>query len=245
MSWASGKGRFLGALNPRYRLPRDVHRGKQTDPADTRAGPLGEAVHHSRGPRTRHRPAARPGTAQLTGAARRGLLVGLTAASVGVIYGYDLSSIAGALLFITDQFRPDDFAARTADDDGGDRPDRRRTRWRRAGQCDRAKEVDGADRRRLRGVRAAGRDLGVDADAADGAAAARCDHRRLGGGRPGVRGRVGAGGGARIVADRLSAGHDQRTHPRLPGRLPAGRHAQLAVDAWGWPPYPRRCCCRC
>ncbi len=35
---------------------------------------------------------------------RRGLLVGLTAASVGVIYGYDLSSIAGALLFITDQF---------------------------------------------------------------------------------------------------------------------------------------------
>jgi SP family galactose:H+ symporter-like MFS transporter len=61
-------------------------------------------VHHSRGPRPRHRPAARPGTAQLTGAARRGLLVGLTGASVGVIYGYDLSCIAGALLFITDQF---------------------------------------------------------------------------------------------------------------------------------------------
>jgi MFS transporter, SP family, galactose:H+ symporter len=60
-------------------------------------------VHHPRGPRTRHRPAARPGTAQLTGA-RRALLVGLTAASVGVIYGYDLSSIAGALLFMTDQF---------------------------------------------------------------------------------------------------------------------------------------------
>jgi SP family galactose:H+ symporter-like MFS transporter len=35
---------------------------------------------------------------------QRGLLVGLTAASVGVIYGYDLSCIAGALLFITDQF---------------------------------------------------------------------------------------------------------------------------------------------
>jgi MFS transporter, SP family, galactose:H+ symporter len=35
---------------------------------------------------------------------RLGLLVGLTAASVGVIYGYDLSNIAGALLFITDQF---------------------------------------------------------------------------------------------------------------------------------------------
>jgi sugar porter (SP) family MFS transporter len=32
------------------------------------------------------------------------LLVGLTAASVGVIYGYDLSSIAGALLFISKQF---------------------------------------------------------------------------------------------------------------------------------------------
>jgi sugar porter (SP) family MFS transporter len=35
---------------------------------------------------------------------RRGLPVGLTAASIGVIYGYDLSSIAGALLFVTDQF---------------------------------------------------------------------------------------------------------------------------------------------
>lgn len=35
---------------------------------------------------------------------RRGLLVGLTAASVGVIYGYDLSGIASALLFIADQF---------------------------------------------------------------------------------------------------------------------------------------------
>ncbi|OSC43037.1 sugar porter family MFS transporter [Mycobacterium decipiens] len=35
---------------------------------------------------------------------RRGLLVGLTAASVGVIYGYDLSIIAGALLFITEDF---------------------------------------------------------------------------------------------------------------------------------------------
>lgn len=32
------------------------------------------------------------------------MLVGLTAASVGVIYGYDLSGIAGALLFVTDQF---------------------------------------------------------------------------------------------------------------------------------------------
>jgi sugar porter (SP) family MFS transporter len=37
-------------------------------------------------------------------ASRRGLLVGLTAASVGVIYGYDLSIIAGAQLFVTEDF---------------------------------------------------------------------------------------------------------------------------------------------
>jgi hypothetical protein len=31
MSWASGKRRFLGAADPRYRLPRDGHRAsKQT-----------------------------------------------------------------------------------------------------------------------------------------------------------------------------------------------------------------------
>jgi MFS transporter, SP family, galactose:H+ symporter len=35
---------------------------------------------------------------------RPGLLVGVTAASVGVIYGYDISNIAGALLFATDEF---------------------------------------------------------------------------------------------------------------------------------------------
>lgn len=35
---------------------------------------------------------------------QRGILVGLTAASVGVIYGYDLSAIAGALLFVTEEF---------------------------------------------------------------------------------------------------------------------------------------------
>jgi MFS transporter, SP family, galactose:H+ symporter len=35
---------------------------------------------------------------------RRGLLVGLAAASVGVIYGYDLSIIAGVQLFVTDDF---------------------------------------------------------------------------------------------------------------------------------------------
>ena len=33
-----------------------------------------------------------------------GVTGGLTAATVGIIYGYDLSNIAGALLFITDEF---------------------------------------------------------------------------------------------------------------------------------------------
>ncbi|HUB54801.1 MAG TPA: sugar porter family MFS transporter [Mycobacterium sp.] len=37
-------------------------------------------------------------------ARRHGLLLGLTAASLGIVYGYDLSNIAGALLFITDEF---------------------------------------------------------------------------------------------------------------------------------------------
>jgi sugar porter (SP) family MFS transporter len=36
---------------------------------------------------------------------RLALLVGIAAATVGVIYGYDLSNIAGALLFITDRFQ--------------------------------------------------------------------------------------------------------------------------------------------
>ena len=35
---------------------------------------------------------------------RLGLLVGGAAATIGVIYGYDLSNIAGALLFITEHF---------------------------------------------------------------------------------------------------------------------------------------------
>jgi len=35
---------------------------------------------------------------------RLGLLIGATAAAVGVIYGYDLSNIAGALLFLTKEF---------------------------------------------------------------------------------------------------------------------------------------------
>lgn len=34
----------------------------------------------------------------------RGLLVGLTAASIGLVSGYDVSSFGGALLFITDEF---------------------------------------------------------------------------------------------------------------------------------------------
>jgi MFS transporter, SP family, galactose:H+ symporter len=44
------------------------------------------------------------GMGALRQASRPGLLVGMTAASVGVIYGYDLSNIAGALLFATDEF---------------------------------------------------------------------------------------------------------------------------------------------
>jgi SP family galactose:H+ symporter-like MFS transporter len=40
----------------------------------------------------------------LTAPSRRALLLGLTAASVGVIYGYDLSIIAGAQLFVTEDF---------------------------------------------------------------------------------------------------------------------------------------------
>src|SRR5690349_3905201 len=35
---------------------------------------------------------------------RHGLLLGLTAASLGIVYGYDISNIAGAMLFITDEF---------------------------------------------------------------------------------------------------------------------------------------------
>jgi sugar porter (SP) family MFS transporter len=57
-------------------------------------------VHHPRRPRPRRRVTARPGTGQLSGSSR----VGLTAASVGVIYGYDLSIIAGAQLFVTKDF---------------------------------------------------------------------------------------------------------------------------------------------
>lgn len=37
-------------------------------------------------------------------AGRHGLLLSLTAASLGVVYGYDISNIAGALLFIADDF---------------------------------------------------------------------------------------------------------------------------------------------
>ncbi|WP_050174500.1 sugar porter family MFS transporter [Mycobacterium tuberculosis] len=40
----------------------------------------------------------------MTRSGRRALLVGLTAASVGVLYGYDLSAIAGALLSLSEEF---------------------------------------------------------------------------------------------------------------------------------------------
>lgn len=42
--------------------------------------------------------------ADLRQTSRLGLTIGAAAAAIGVIYGYDLSNIAGALLFITDQF---------------------------------------------------------------------------------------------------------------------------------------------
>ncbi|BBX74677.1 MFS transporter [Mycobacterium shinjukuense] len=61
-------------------------------------------MHHPRGSRPRPRIAAIADTGQLTGSSPRGLLVGLTAASVGVLYGYDLSTIAGALLFLSEEF---------------------------------------------------------------------------------------------------------------------------------------------
>jgi len=39
---------------------------------------------------------------------RAGLLAGITAAAVGIIYGYDSSNIGGALLFLKDEFRLDE-----------------------------------------------------------------------------------------------------------------------------------------
>jgi SP family galactose:H+ symporter-like MFS transporter len=44
------------------------------------------------------------GNTDIRRSSRLGLLVAVAAASVGIIYGYDLSNIAGALLFITDEF---------------------------------------------------------------------------------------------------------------------------------------------
>jgi SP family galactose:H+ symporter-like MFS transporter len=44
------------------------------------------------------------GNTDIRRSSRLGLLVAVTAASVGIIYGYDLSNIAGALLFITEEF---------------------------------------------------------------------------------------------------------------------------------------------
>jgi MFS transporter, SP family, galactose:H+ symporter len=60
-------------------------------------------VHHPRRPRSRRGAAAQSGTGQLS-LRSRGLLIGLTAASVGLIYGYDLAIIAGAQLFVTEDF---------------------------------------------------------------------------------------------------------------------------------------------
>src|ERR1700739_1632899 len=94
----------MGGLRPAVLVPPGPSARKQTHPAYSRRGRAGEALHHHRGPGPRARAAARPGAGQLTALSRRGLLVGLTAASVGVIYGYDLSIIAGAQLFITDDF---------------------------------------------------------------------------------------------------------------------------------------------
>ena len=146
MGW-SGKGRFWGASDPRYWFPLDIHRGNQTDPAGPRCGPLGEAVHHSRKPRTRHcrRCATGYGPADRRGAAR----------AAGRAPGVDRGQRRPHLRVRPVQHRrraavhhrpvrPDDWATRTADDDGGDRPDRRGICRRHARQCDRAKEVDGA-----------------------------------------------------------------------------------------------------
>src|ERR1700739_2797729 len=94
----------MGGLRPAVLVPPGPSARKQTHPAYSRRGRAGEALHHHRGPGPRARAAARPGAGQLTALSRRGLLVGLPAASVGVIYGYDLSIIAGAQLFITDDF---------------------------------------------------------------------------------------------------------------------------------------------
>jgi SP family galactose:H+ symporter-like MFS transporter len=57
-------------------------------------------MHHSGEPRPGRRDTARTGSAELTGSAR----IGLTGASLGLIYGYDLSIIAGAQLFVTEEF---------------------------------------------------------------------------------------------------------------------------------------------
>ena len=45
---------------------------------------------------------------------RLAVLVGIAAASVGIIYGYDLSNIAGAMLFIPKEFDLDTAAGKTA-----------------------------------------------------------------------------------------------------------------------------------
>ncbi len=230
MSWAKGSGTLLGDIESALPAPARRAPGNQTDPADTRAGPLGEAVHHSRGPRQGDCPAEDPGQGAAD-ALRASGTVGWAHRGQrrAPLWLRPLLHRRGAAVHHR-PIPPDDSATRTAGDDGGARPDRWGIRWRHARRCDRAKEVDGADCRRLCGVRTAGRVLGLDADAADGPAIDRCDHRRVGGRRPGVRCGIGAGRDARIIGDRLSTRNRQRHHPRLPGRLPACRHAQLAMD---------------
>ena len=157
---------------------------------------------------------------------RRGWLIGVTAASLGIVYGYDLSNIAGALLFITDEFglttRQQELVttAVVIGEIAG-------ALCRHARQSDRAQVVDGAGGGRLCGVRAVGRDVGLGAHAAGGPAAAGSDHRGVRCGGSGVRGRIGAGERARLAASRLSGCNRARHHRRLPGRY-------LLADSHGW-----------
>ena len=245
--WAglSGKGRFLGAVNPRYRLPAGRAPRNQTDPADTRAGPLGKTVHHARGPRTRHRrccatgygPTDRRGAARAAGRAHRGQ-------RWRHLRLRPLLHSRGATVHHR-PIRVDHIAARTADDDGGDRPDRRGARCRRARRYDRAQEVDDPDRAGLRHFRAAGRGFGVDADAADSPAVDRCDYRRVGGRRPGVRRGIGTGRDARIVGGCLSTSNSHRHHLAATWPVTCLPTRTAGDGSSGWPPYSPYCCCRC
>ena len=115
----------------------------------------------------------------LKSSSRLGLLVAASAATVGVIYGYDQSNIAGALLPLTAEFDLSTHDQELVTTAGRRRADRRGARRRSAGQPDRAQGVDAAGGVRVRGVLAALR-LGVlSADAARRAAAAGGDGGRV------------------------------------------------------------------